>query len=72
MKISVRVKTGARENSVKKIDENSFAVSVKARPIEGKANEAVIAVLAEYFDVSKSRIDIVSGHTSKIKCFEIL
>ncbi len=71
MKITVKVKTGARENSVKKIDETSFAVSVKARPIEGKANEAVVAVLAEYFDTSKSRVEIVSGHSSKIKCFEI-
>lgn len=71
MKISVQVKTGAREDGVKKISETSFVVTVKARPIDGKANEAVIKVLAKYFDVPKSRIEIVSGHSSSRKIVAI-
>lgn len=71
MRIEAKVKTGARENTVKKIDETSFAISVKARPIDGKANEAVIAGLAEYFDVPKSRVEIISGHSTSRKIVSV-
>ncbi len=73
MKIQVKVKTGARENCVS-FDEGSniYVVSVKARPIEGKANAAIIKLLAEHFKVPKSQINLVTGQKSKIKIFEIL
>ncbi|MDP2630087.1 MAG: DUF167 domain-containing protein [Candidatus Uhrbacteria bacterium] len=71
MKLTVKVKTGARENTVKKIDETSYAVAVKARPIEGKANEAVIKAIAEYFDIPKSRVGIQSGHSSSQKIIAV-
>ncbi|MBI4599643.1 DUF167 domain-containing protein [Candidatus Uhrbacteria bacterium] len=67
MKIFVQVKPGARETSIKKINETSYAVAVKERPQEGKANEAVIKALAGHFDMPKSRIDIVRGHSSSRK-----
>ncbi len=71
MKLSVQVKTGAREDGVTKINETSFVVTVKARPIDGKANEAVIKALAKFFGVAKSRIDIISGHSSSKKIIVI-
>ncbi len=46
MKIIVKVKTSARENTIKKIDDASFVIAVKVRPIDGKANDAVIKALA--------------------------
>lgn len=71
MKIFVYVKAGARENRVEKIDDTSYKVSVKAPPVEGKANKEVEEVLAEYFNISKSKIYIVSGFRSKSKVVEI-
>ncbi len=44
MKISVRVKPGAKNEGVTKIDDSHYMVCVKAPPVEGKANEAVIKV----------------------------
>ncbi len=41
MKISALVKTGAKQNEVKKMGE-VYKIRVKARPIEGAANDAVI------------------------------
>ncbi len=72
MKIFVQVKTNAREKSVEKLDEINFRVSVKELPERGRANEAVIAALAEYFKVPKGAIRILAGHTSKKKIVEIL
>ena len=48
-----------------------FEVWVKEPPIEGRANEAVERALADYFGVAKSKVNIVSGQTSRKKVVEI-
>jgi uncharacterized protein len=72
MMISVKAKPGAKMEKVEKIDEVSFAVSVKEPPVQGRANAAIAKVLAEYFKVSNSQVRLVSGFSSKQKVFEIL
>lgn len=72
MKISVKVKAGAKQEKVEKVSEGNFAVWVREKPQDGKANEAVQEMLAEYFDVAKSRVTLISGQKSKTKLFEIL
>jgi len=72
MKIFVKAKTGAKKEEVVKIDESHYAVSVKERPIGGKANIAIIKAIAGHFEVSASQISVLSGHTSKQKIVEIL
>lgn len=67
MRVSVKVKTNARQAFIKKIDDSSFEIAVTASPIDGKANEAVIKALSKHFDIPKSRITIQSGHTSRNK-----
>lgn len=71
MNMSVKVKTGAREESIV-YDQVSdiYLVSVKARPIEGEANKAIIAVIAKYLDIPKSQIVLKSGAKSSLKRFE--
>ncbi len=71
MKISVVVKAGAKENRVEKIEEARWQVRVKAPAREGKANEAVIQALSDYFGKPRSRIRLVTGAASKNKVFEI-
>ncbi len=71
MKIFVKAKTRAKENKVEKIDDSNVIVFVKAAPAKGKANEAIIESLAEYFNLAKSDIEIIRGHKSKEKIIEI-
>jgi uncharacterized protein len=71
MKITIRVKPNARKNEVKQIDTKNYIVSVTAPPMEGKANEKVIEVLAEYFGKPKRCITLVRGEAGKIKVVEI-
>ncbi|MDP2705675.1 MAG: DUF167 domain-containing protein [bacterium] len=71
MRIFVSAKPAAREESIEKIDETHFVVAVKEPPIQGRANQAIIRALAEYFNVSSSQIAIVSGWTSRQKVIEI-
>ena len=71
MKIFVKAKPLSREDSIEKIDENNFVVSVKEPPIKGMANQAIIRSLANYFNIPTSNIKLVSGFSSRHKIFEI-
>ncbi|MDO8527675.1 MAG: DUF167 domain-containing protein [Deltaproteobacteria bacterium] len=71
MKISITVKPNAKNPGVEKRPDGSYKVSVKSPPTEGKANAEVIKVLAEYFRVPKSDIEIVRGASGKKKWVEI-
>lgn len=46
-------------------------VRVRAAPIEGKANAALVAFLAEALNVPRSKVSIASGDTSRLKQVEI-
>lgn len=71
MKIHITAKPNAKKNEVEKIDETHYKVSIKASPKEGRANEAVIEALHEYFRRPRSSISIVSGLSSRHKVIEI-
>ena len=85
MRIIVKAKTRAKETKVERVEQPAmdfgdskrksdlvtYKVSVKEAPVNGQANEAIIKVLAEYFDTAPSRINIISGQSSKQKVFEI-
>lgn len=72
MKIFVKAKPGAKKESVEKISENTFLVSVKERPEKGRANYAILKAVAAYFKIPVSRIIIVSGASSRNKIIKIL
>ena len=72
MKITVRVKPNARKNTVEKLDEKTFLVSVSVPPVDGKANEKVIDLLADFFGKPKRAITILHGSTGRNKFIEIL
>ena len=72
MKLSIRVKPNGRKNEVRQLEPGKLLVTVTAPPVEGKANEKVIELLAEYFDVPKRAITILHGAKGKDKLVEIL
>ena len=67
MKIFVKVKPSAKEEKIHKVDDTHFRVLVKEPPVQGRANTAVVSSLADYFQVSKEQINILSGFTSREK-----
>jgi uncharacterized protein len=68
---TVRVKPNARKNEVMQIDASTFQVRVTVPPVEGKANEKVVELLAEYFGRPKRCVTILKGATGKVKVVEI-
>ncbi len=71
MRISVHVTPRAHHASIERVEHNTFRVAVTAPPHEGRANEAVIDLLAEYFRVPRSRVRIVRGQAGRRKIVEI-
>jgi uncharacterized protein (TIGR00251 family) len=69
--IQVNVKPNARRQSIMPTDEGIWVATVQAPPVDGKANAALIKLLAKEFGVAKSRIKIKSGQTSRLKLVEI-
>jgi uncharacterized protein (TIGR00251 family) len=71
MKIQIKVKPNSRiEELIQEGD--SFTVKVKEPPKEGKANRAVIKLLAEHFGVPQKQVKILSGFRSKNKVVDIV
>jgi uncharacterized protein (TIGR00251 family) len=69
--LHVRVQPKARANAVKGWHGDALRVSVTAAPEDGKANRAVIALLAEMFGVVPSSINLVRGAASRDKWFRM-
>lgn len=71
MKIFVKAKPNSKKERIDKISDTNFVVSVCQPPIKGKANQAVIRALADYFKIPLSRLRIAAGTTSRNKIIEI-
>ena len=71
----VRVTPKARSNridvTVRPDGSTLIRVHVTAPPDRGKANKAIIELLAKYFGVPKTSIDLVQGQASRDKKFRI-
>jgi uncharacterized protein YggU (UPF0235/DUF167 family) len=70
-RITVIAKPNKKERKVIKINDNLYEVWTKMPAEENKANKDIIFQLAEYFNVSKSKIFLISGLKSKSKVFLI-
>ena len=71
VKITVHAKPNSRQEKVEPAGGDSFVVSVKEPPIEGRANNAIIKAVAKYFKVPTSFVKIISGRTSRLKIIEV-
>jgi hypothetical protein len=71
MKISVKVKPNSQQQKIEELADGSLIIRLKSPPIDGKANQELIEILAKKFQVAKSQITIKSGFSSKNKLVEI-
>ena len=70
--IKVKVKPNSKQQTIIEEPDGSLTVQLKSPPVDGKANEELIKLLAVKFDVPKSHIRIKSGLSSKTKLVEIV
>ena len=66
--LTVRVSPNARRSNFDGLWNNThLKIALFAPPVDGKANEALIDFLADFFHLRKSAVHLLSGHTSRIK-----
>jgi uncharacterized protein YggU (UPF0235/DUF167 family) len=72
VRITVRVKPGSKKGPlVETSEDGSLTVYLQQRAVDGAANDGLVAILAKHFDVSKSRVTIETGFTSRIKRVDV-
>jgi len=70
MRIKVKVVPGSSQHCLK--EENGlYKAYIHSSPEKGKANKELVEMLAEHFEVSKSKVTIVRGASTREKTIEI-
>lgn len=71
MKISVKVKPRSKKQCIEKKEDDCWIVNLKSPPVDGKANQELITIIAQELGVKKSQVIIKSGLSSTNKIIEI-
>ena len=70
--LRIKVKPGSRVDELVELGDGTWRARVKAPPVDGKANEALIALVARHFGVRKAQVSIKSGASSRLKLVSIV
>ena len=71
MRITVTVKPGSKKGPLVEAIDGTYTVYVPERAVDGKANEAVIKLLADHLNLKPRNLTLEAGFTSKIKRIRI-
>ncbi len=69
--LSIRIQPRASKNELVRREDGGLKIRLTAPPVDGAANEALIRFLADTLSISKSQVEIISGHTSRDKIVRI-
>ena len=67
VEISVYVQPGAKTTEVSGEHDGALKLRINAPPVEGKANAAVVAFVAERCGVAKNRVALIAGELNRHK-----
>ncbi len=69
--LTLHVQPGVKQTSVAGVHGDALKIRLAAPPVDGKANAALIAFVAERLAVAKSAVTLKSGQTSRRKVLEV-
>jgi uncharacterized protein (TIGR00251 family) len=69
--LRVKVRPGSREESLVEQADGSWVARVKAPPVDGKANAALITLVASRFGLRKAQVTIKSGAAGRMKLVQL-
>ena len=69
--IQVRVKPNSRVSALEETADGTWLAQIKSPPVDGKANEELLALVAKQFGCRKSEVSIKSGSASRTKLVRI-
>lgn len=65
--LPIKAQAGARKDEIKGIHDGHLKVSVTQTPEKGKANKAILALLANKLDLRGAQLELLSGETQPFK-----
>lgn len=65
--LSLYIQPGASKSEISGEHGGRLKIKIKARPVDGEANENLIEFLAEVLKISKAKIHLISGESSRQK-----
>ncbi len=72
MLLKVKVHPNSRRDEVIRKDADAFEIFVRVKPVEGRANDAVLDLLSDYLKMPRSRVRLLRGATSRNKIVETM
>ena len=69
--IQVKVKPNARASTLEQQADGTWLAKIKAQPIDGKANEELIRLVAGHFGLRKAQVSIKGGASSRMTLLQI-
>jgi uncharacterized protein (TIGR00251 family) len=69
--VSVRVHPGAKREGVTGFHAGAIRIALNVPPVDGRANDALVAFVAERLKLSRSRVALIAGATSRNKTLRI-
>jgi len=69
--LRIRVKPNAHASTLEAQDDGTWLAQVKAVPVDGKANEELVRLVARHFNLRKSQVTIRSGASGRMKLVQL-
>jgi len=69
--IQVKVKPNARASALEQLPDGTWSAQLKSPPVDGKANEELVSLVARRFGVRKAEVTIKSGGSSRVKLLSL-
>ena len=71
MIIQVKVKPNSRASLLEQKEDGTWLAQIKSSPVDGKANEELLTLVAKLFQCRKSDVSIKTGGSSRTKLIQI-
>ena len=71
VQLLIKVKPNSGKDEISVDMEGNISVKIRAKPVDGEANEYLVKFLAKEFGISKALIQIDKGATSRLKRISI-
>ena len=69
--LRVKVKPSSRSSSLTQETDGTWRAQLKSPPVDGKANEELVALIATHFKCRKANVVIKSGASGRIKLIRV-
>lgn len=69
--IQIKVKPNSRSSVLEQSEDGTWLAQIKSPPVDGKANEELLALVAKHFECRKSDVSIKSGGFGRMKLVRI-